>query len=144
MKTPVKSQINFNSGPAIKELLPCDRQIVSMLLFSGQLECELSFLGTDLTMTTNRHAIYEFWQCFIEDPYRLANTADSLHSEMNPQLVYIFQNDWPRFKDPYFRSSLFFLVNKYSVDGTISHGNFNTSNYSTLNSRSMINFHENN
>lgn len=144
MKTPVKSQINFNSAPAIKELLPTDKQVVSALLFSGQLECELSFHDVDFVMSTNRHAIYEFWECFINDPYRLAETADSLHEQMNPQLVYIFQNDWPRFKDPYFRSSLFFLLNKYSVDGTISHGNFNTSNYSTLNSRSMINFHENN
>lgn len=144
MKTPVKSQINFNSAPTIKQLIHPDQQVVSALLFSGQLECELSFHDVDFIMSTNRHAIYEFWECFIKDPYRLAETADSLHEEMSPQLVYVFQNDWPRFKDPFFRSSIFFLLNKYSVDGTISHGNFNTNNYSPLNGRSMINFHENN
>lgn len=142
MKTPVKSTINYNSAPALKNLLPENRQTVSMLLFSGQLECELSFQGVDIVMATNRHSIYEFWKCMIEDPYNIASTSDSLHEQMDPELVYVFQNDWTRFKDPFFRSSLFFLLNKYSRDGTISHGNFNINNYSPVNGQSLINFFE--
>ena len=79
----------------------------------------------------------------MQNPYTIADMADALHESMDPQMIYLLQNDWPRFKDPFYRSALFFLLNRYSLNGTISHGNFSTDNYSTLCSRSLINFCEN-
>lgn len=142
MKTPIKTKNTFYSAAAINEIVPKDRKISSSLFFSGQIELELAFLNREIDITTNKWVVYEFWDCMRKDPYVIADMADGLHKDLNPQLVYIFQQDWPKFKDPNFRSALFFLLNRYSADGTISHGRFNTDQYSRLSSRSMINFCE--
>lgn len=94
-------------------------------------------------MVTNKWAIFEFWDCMIKNPYLIVDMANGLHEKLSPQMVYVMQSDWPRFKDPFFRSAMFLLLNKYSADGTISHGDFNTANYSPLSGKSLINFCEN-
>jgi|TARA_E500000331_G_scaffold356434_1_gene414773 hypothetical protein len=143
MKTPIKTKTNFYCGDILKNLIPTDRRLKSLLLYSGQLECELSFSDYDLTIITNKWAIFEFWDCLIKNPYLIADMANGLHEKLNPQMVYLMQDNWPRFKDPYFRSAMFLLLNRYSSDGTISHGQFDTSNYSPLSGKSLINFCEN-
>jgi site-specific DNA-adenine methylase len=69
--------------------------------------------------------------------------TENLHNDISPQFVYVLQSEWPKFKDPYFRSALFYLLNHYSFNGTVSYGEFNTDNYSPLSGRSLINFFEN-
>ena len=144
MKTPVKSSVNFVSGPALKNILSKDDKIASLLLSSGQLECELAFNDYDITMLSNRWAKYEFWDCIIKNPYKVADMSDELHERIYPQMIYLLQEQWVKMKDPYFRSAIYFLLNRYSLDGTVSHGKFNIHNYSAICSRSLINFYENN
>lgn len=144
MKTPVKSSVNFVSGTALKNILPEDQKIASLLLSCGQLECELAFDDYDITMFSNRWANYEFWDCIIKNPYRVADMSDELHQRMFPQMIYLLQEQWVKMKDPYFRSAIYFLLNRYSFDGSVSHGKFDTNNYSAICSRSLINFYENN
>ena len=144
MKTPIKDPNSFFCSQTIKEIVPPNSKIKSLLLFSGQLEFSLAFSGHDVNIATNKYVIYEFWNCALRDPYLIAKMAESLHSDIDSaQLVYVFQNEWPKFKDPYFRSALFYLLNHYSLKGTVSHGEFNADNYSALSGRSLINFFEN-
>lgn len=143
MKTPIKTDYSFVCARTLNQLLPESTAIKSALLFDGQIECELAFSDRPITITTNKYVIYEFWDCVTKNPYLIADMADALHESMDPQMIYLLQNDWPRFKDPFYRSALFFLLNRYSLNGTISHGNFSTDNYSTLCGKSLINFFEN-
>ena len=142
MKTPIKSEVTFYCAPIIQELIPANRKIKSLLLHSGQIEFDLSFSGSDLIVATNKYAIYEFWDCVLKNPYLVVEMADQLHQKLDPQMVYMLQEDWPKYRDPFFRSALFYILNRYSLNGSISHGNFSTNNYSHLSGRSLINFCE--
>ncbi len=142
MKTPIKPRHTFHCAEALGQIIPKDRKIKSFLLHSGQLEFDLSLSGHDLLVATNKFVIYEFWDCLLKNPYLIAEMANNLHEKLDAQLVYVFQNDWPKFKDPFFRSALFFILNKYSLTGSISHGSFNSNNYSALSGRSLLNFCE--
>ncbi len=144
MKTPVKTNNSFISSKALKNIFDKEQDIASFLLFSGQIECDLAFDDYNITVFTNRWANYEFWDCLIKDPYRIANLADGIHKQMDPHMVILLQDSWVRMKDPFFRSALYFVLNRYSADGTVSHGSFNSNNYSSICSRSLINFYENN
>ena len=144
MKTPVKSSVHYVSTGALKNIIPKERPIVSLLLFSGQIECDLALSDYDITAFTNRWANYEFWECILKDPYTVAELADGIHKQLDPQLVYMLQDNWVRMKDQFYRSALYFVLNRYSFEGTVSHGSFNSNNYSPICSRSLINFYENN
>ncbi|MBL96775.1 MAG: hypothetical protein CMF52_03080 [Legionellales bacterium] len=144
MKTPVKSNTHYVSADYLKSIIPKERKIISLILSSGQIECDLAFNDFNITAFTNRWANYEFWDSILKDPYKIADLADGMHKQLNPQMVFLLQNNWVKMKDPFFRSAIYFILNRYSYDGTISHGDFNSSNYSAICSRSLINFYENN
>lgn len=144
MKTPVKTSTHFVSSHALKSILNKEQDIVSFLLFSGQIECDLALDDFNITVFTNRWANFEFWDCIIRDPYTVANLADGVHQQLDPHMVMLLQNNWVRLKDPFFRSAIYFVLNRYSHEGTVSHGAFNSNNYSPVCSRSLINFYENN
>lgn len=144
MKTPVKTNTHYVCTDYLKSLIPKESKIVSLLLFSGQVECDLAFNDFDITIFTNRWANYEFWDSILKNPYTVADLADGMHKKLDPNMVLLLQNNWVKMKDPFFRSAVFFILNRYSYEGTISHGNFNSSNYSAVCSRSLINFYENN
>jgi len=126
----------------IKNLIPIETKIKSLLLFSGQVEFPLAYAGYDIEIATNKYVIYEFWNCALRNPYLISKMALGVNAQITPQLVYIYQNDWPRFKDPYYRSALYFLLNRYSLTGTISYGETKTNNFTPLATRNLESFYE--
>jgi hypothetical protein len=47
-------------------------------------------------------------------------------------MIKTYQQEWPAFRDPYLRSAIFFLLNRYSEKGTLSYGNTNLNNYTPV------------
>ena len=78
---------------------------------------------------TDRYVVYEFWSCAINDPETIYDLAasESFENLKNQKIFHILQENWPRYKDPYVRSALFFMLNRLSDTGLISSGNFNES-----------------
>jgi site-specific DNA-adenine methylase len=81
---------------------------------------------------TNKYVIYEFWRCAIDDPGRVCDLAASLYPLKEEQIFRIFQENWVKYKDPFLRSAVFFVLNRYSTHGSISTGDFKEDNFNPL------------
>jgi hypothetical protein len=141
-KSPIKDPNNFVSAATLKEIIPKEKRIKSFLLFSGEIEFPLFSAGYNIQMNTNKFVTYEFWHCAREDSYNVAEQAASVHSRTHPQSIYHYQDTWPQYKDPYLRSALFYLLNRYSPTGTISYGDVNRNNFSSLSLENLRRFSE--
>ncbi len=139
-KSPIKDPNKFVCSEFLKTLMPRDKKISSFLLFSGELEFPLHVDGFDIHMNTNKYVIYEFWNCAAFNSINIANQAASIHRRTHPQSIYHYQDEWPKYKDPYLRSALFFLLNKYSPNGTISHGDVRKENFSPISLETLKRF----
>jgi hypothetical protein len=129
LQSPLRSPYRLGCAEFLKGFLSSRRAVHCFLPFSGELEISLLRDGFDVLMHTNNFPIYEFWACFKTDPFRIAAHATSLHRNMNSDLIHLFQKDWIAQRDPYVRSALFFLLNRYSQTGTISSGRLRLHNY---------------
>ena len=141
-KSPIKDPNNFVSSDALKQIIPQDKKIDSFLLFSGELEFPLHAAGYDIHMHTNKYVIFEFWHCAKNDSYNIANQAIGIHKRTHPQSIYHYQDEWPKYRDPYLRSALFYLLNRYSPTGTISHGDVRRENFSLLSTETLKRFND--
>ena len=134
MKSPIKDSANdFNRLlPVLKELTPKGSVFNSFLFFSGELEYNLSESGRFVVAHTCEYVIYEFWYCAMLDSERIANLSKSLYPFEYEKMFYIFQEDWPKYKDHFTRSALFFILNRCSETGWISSGKFDDKNYNPI------------
>ena len=130
--SPLKSPHGFICSSYLKELIPKKSSIHSFLPFSGETELSLISDNRDVLINTNNYVIYEFWSCYKTDPFRIADQAEQLHERTVPGMIKTYQNDWPSFRDPYLRSAIFFLLNRYSETGTLSYGNCSLNNYTPM------------
>ena len=148
MRSPIKENINnFCSSKILKEIIPKGTVVNSFLFFSGVQEFSLAESERLVIAHTNKYVIYEFWKCVIEDPQRIAKIAEYMFSKMVGNWdFHLLQENWPKYKDPYIRSALFFLLNRCSESGFISTGKLNDERYnpislSYLNNFNVRNFH---
>tara|TARA_R110002020_G_scaffold97644_2_gene232686 strand:+ start:198 stop:977 length:780 start_codon:yes stop_codon:yes gene_type:complete len=130
--SPLKSPDGFVCGSYLKELIKPTKAIRTFLPFSGEVELALLADNRDVIIHTNNYVIYEFWSCFRTDPVRISDQAQSLHRRTIPGMIKTYQQDWPGVRDPYLRSAIFFLLNRYSETGTLSSGNVSMNNYSPM------------
>jgi hypothetical protein len=142
MKTPIKDPNTYVCSEVIKSIIPIKSKVKSLLLFSGQIEFPLAYADYDIEIATNKYVTYEFWNCALRNPYLISEMAIDLNSKMQSPQVYLFQSDWPTYKDPYFRSALYFLLNRYSLTGTISHGDYRIGNFTPLSTQNLQRFFE--
>ena len=122
-----------NSLSKILKLIPEGGVIDSYLLFDGALEIALSKYQRFVCAHTTQYVVYEFWRCLFEDPRQIYNIVTSEHFKFEEQDYEYLQEHWAKYKDQYMRSALFYLLNKCSTTGAISHGaldhnKFNISN----------------
>jgi hypothetical protein len=130
MRSPIKNlKKQTNSFSTIRELIPKGSVIESHLFYDGTIEFNLAESDRFVISNTDRYVVYEFWRCAIENPKRIAQIAERLFPTLNEQTFDILQKDWARQRDPYVRSAFFFLLNRCSDLGMITHGEFNTKNY---------------
>ena len=139
-KSPIKEPNNFVSSDYLKQLIPKERKISSFLLFSGEIEFPLYSDGYNIHINTNKYVIYEFWHCARNNSHNIANQAIGIHKRTHPQSIFHYQDEWPKYRDPYLRSALFYLLNRYSPNGTISHGEVRKENFSLLSIETLKRF----
>tara|TARA_Y100000310_G_C20575614_1_gene760242 strand:+ start:607 stop:1308 length:702 start_codon:yes stop_codon:yes gene_type:complete len=127
-------------------MIPPGSVINSFLFFSGEIEFNLAEQDRFVVGHTHEYVIYEFWDCAMKNPSKIAKIARSLFPIEDANIFYIFQEKWPMYPDPFARSALFFLLNRCSDTGMISagkldHSNFNPMALSYLNMFDPKNFH---
>ena len=133
MKTPLKVPTRqFKSLSVLKSLIPLDSVIHSFLMFDGGIEVPLSNDARTVIAHTNKYVNYEFWSCLKENPNRLAEIINHFDKIDDKNVFYILQQSWPKYADPFVRSAYYFLLNKYSESGYISHGKYMPEHYNPV------------
>jgi len=133
MKSPIKENINnFKALSILKETFPKGSVIDSFLFFSGQIELSLAEAGRFVIAHTNKYVVYEFWKCAMEDPERIAELSEFFYPIGDEKFFHSYQENWPKYKDHYTRSALFFLLNRCSESGWISAGKFDDANFNPI------------
>ena len=109
MKSPIKENINnFKALSVLKDTIPKGSVVDSFLFFSGEVELNLAESERFVIAHTNKYVIYEFWKCAMEDPVRIAEISEFIYPIGDEKLFHVFQEDWPKYKDHFTRSALFF------------------------------------
>tara|TARA_Y100000034_G_scaffold89969_1_gene108339 strand:- start:371 stop:1135 length:765 start_codon:yes stop_codon:yes gene_type:complete len=133
MKSPIKENINnFKALSFLKDIIPKGSVTNSFLFFSGMIEFSLAESERFILAHTSRYVVYEFWKCAMEDPNKIAEMAESMYPFEDVNAFYSFQENWPKYKDPFVRSALFFLLNRCSGNGWISAGKFDDRNFNPI------------
>tara|TARA_Y100000310_G_C20527930_1_gene736997 strand:+ start:228 stop:992 length:765 start_codon:yes stop_codon:yes gene_type:complete len=133
MKSPIKENINnFKALSVLKDTIPKGSVVDSFLFFSGEVELNLAESERFVIAHTNKYVIYEFWKCAMEDPVRIAEISEFIYPIGDEKLFHVFQEDWPKYKDHFTRSALFFLLNRCSESGWISAGKFDDMNFTPI------------
>ena len=130
MRTPIKNlKKTTNCLTKVKDLIPKGSIVETHLFYDGSIEFNLCENERFVIANTNKYVVYEFWSCALRDPKRIADIAEYMFPILNEQTFDILQKEWAHYKDPYMRSALFFLLNRCSSIGMISHGEFDIKNY---------------
>lgn len=106
----------------ILNIIPEGSVVDSYLLFDGSLELSLCKYQRFVCAHTTQYVVYEFWKCLFENPQQIYNIVSSEHFKFEEQDYEYLQEHWAHYKDQYIRSALFYLLNKCSTTGAISHG----------------------
>jgi len=115
MTSPLKSPITNNKClSTLKKIIPEKSIVHSFLLYDGNLEVELAKSKRFVVAHTNRYVNYEFWNCLMMDSERLGAIAGHFSPIENENIFDILQKEWPKYSDPFVRSSMFFLLNRNS------------------------------
>ena len=118
---------------ALKKKIPPGSVVHSFLLYGGSLEFNLAEDQRFVCAYANRQVVYDFWQCLIEDPQRVYEIVTGGALQLGGEnMFHLLQESWSTYSDPYLRSSLFFVLNRCSTDGTVSAGELNTKNFNPL------------
>jgi hypothetical protein len=141
MRSPLKE---LNGGSKVlltlKSLIPAGAIINSFGFFDGAVELDLASNERFIIAHTNKYVIYEFWRTLFEDPRTIAKLAENLYPVKDNAIFNIFQENWPKYKDPFIRSALFFLLNRCSDNGMLSTGQMTNDNFNKLALVTLKNF----
>lgn len=132
----LKCPNNFVSANFLKSNIDKDMKINSFAFNSGHLELELLQSGHNITVYSNEYYIYEFWRCMINSPHHLLNKIKFMHDSVPMSLMLDHKNNWKRtIKEPYARAAIFYLLNRYSENGSFTRTRIAKENLSFLNLR---------
>ena len=130
MKSPLRLKTkNFKALSALKSLIPIDSIVHTFLFFDGNMEIGLAHDGRFVVAHTNKYVIHEFWHCVRENAARIVSAAEYFQPIEDKNIFYLLQENWPKYRDPFVRSALFLLLNRYSSTGQISSGEFDPEAY---------------
>ena len=140
LNTLLKCPNRFVSSAFLKNFLKPDTKIKTYGLKAGHIETDLHSAGFDITMTTNRYFVWEFWNCLVQNPWGLRNAIEYYHRETNEGELRYFRDHWfTLFKKPEDRAAFFYLLNRYSKTGSLECSELNKHNYSKFNIVSLEN-----
>jgi hypothetical protein len=130
--SPIKDPHDFRCASSLKKIIPRGTVVNTALFFSGQLEFALAGEGRLVQALTTKYVVYEFWKCAFQDPHRIIKIAEFMNERRDPLMLHYMQEDWPTYKDPYVRSCMFFLLNRFSSTGAQSKGALSYENYNPV------------
>lgn len=133
MKSPIKDRRFKNLFVShAKGLIPKEARIHSYGLFAGGAELSLSD-QRHVNAFTSRPMIFHFWYCLLEDPeYLYSIVTDKSFKFYGEGEFEILQERLLTYDDPYYRSALFFLLNRCSSTGQVSCGKFDPTQYNAV------------
>lgn len=151
MNSPLKDTFYFSGFPYLLDIIPRRSVVNSLNLYSGIIEIFLAQNNRFVIGSTPNYVIYEFWNCLLENPERVSKVASFLKRSplgTDMPIMYMAQEKWAEYKDPYVRAAMFLILNRHSASGNISRGelskdnfvNFNPTTFSKLKSFEVKNF----
>lgn len=141
MQTPIKNlKKRTNSVSILKELIPKGTVVGSYPFYDGNIEFRLAEADRFVIGMTQSLQVAEFWYCLLQDSKKISLIAEKLFPTLNEATFDILKERWYAYKDPYVRSALFFLLNRCSNLGMVSHGDFDTTNYNVIALRDLRSF----
>ena len=145
MPSPIKNIKNkTNCFSVVSRILKKGDVIDYYPFFSGELPSKLTSSERFVIGHTENYIVYEFWACLKKDPLRIAQIAESFFPNLNENTFDILKKNWYSYKDPFVRSALFFLLNRCSSAGMITHGEFDTKNFNSFALRDLKSFSHDN
>ena len=133
MRSPIKNLKNqTNSFSVITKLIPKGSVVDYYPLYSGDLPMKLSEADRFVVAHTPNYVVYEFWKYAMQEPEKISKIAESFYPSLNENTFDILKKNWYSYKDPFVRCALFFLLNRCSSLGMITHGRLDTKNYNSF------------
>jgi site-specific DNA-adenine methylase len=133
MRSPIKNlKKKTNSISKIKEIIPKGSIVQAYPFYDGAIEFSLCESDRYVIGATKSPVVHEFWNYAAKDAKRISVIADRLYPSLNENTFDLLRKSWYSYKDPYVRSALFFLLNRCSSLGMITHGELNTENYNPI------------
>jgi hypothetical protein len=133
MKSPLKvPSKQFKALSTLKNIIPKNSYVHSFLLFNGDIELSLAADDRFVVAHTSSYVIYEFWKCLEIDSVRVANVAEHFSPIASKNIFHLLQDNWYKYADPFVRSGLFFLLNRYSDGGFVSRGELSDEKFNPL------------
>ena len=130
----LKCPDRYVSFEYLRDKLPQDCKIKSYALKSGHIELSLYHNGYDIIPHTNRYFVYEFWKCINNSHESLYSTIKYFHKNLSISDIGFYRDNWYyHFDDPYERAAIFYLLNRYSMDGSLNCIDISKHNFSKLN-----------
>tara|TARA_R100000234_G_scaffold115817_1_gene92174 strand:+ start:994 stop:1719 length:726 start_codon:yes stop_codon:yes gene_type:complete len=135
-----------NSISTIKDIIPKGSVVQAYPFYDGAIGFSLCESDRYVIGVTKSPVVHEFWNYVTKDAKKISVIADRLYPSLNENTFDLLRKSWYSYKDPYVRSALFFLLNRCSSLGMITHGELNTENYNPisindLRTFSVTNFH---
>ena len=138
MQTPLKNlKTKTNTISTLKELIPKGTIVGTYPFYDGNVEFRLAESDRFVIGNTQSREVAEFWHCAVQDPSRVSLIADKISPMLNEATFDILRKRWYAYKDPFTRSALFFLLNRCSSLGMVSHGDFSVENFSPMATRDL-------
>jgi site-specific DNA-adenine methylase len=133
MRTPIKDLRHVSKSlPILKTLIPPESSVETFLLFSGDMEINLAEDNRFVTSHTTEIPVYDFWLTLFEEPERIVEHIKYYFPFPDDDVFQAFQKSFNTFDSPYVRAALFFLLNRCSDTGSVSHGDLDQSNFNPL------------
>ena len=132
MISPLRCPYKFKSINSLKEIITKGSIVGTYLFFDGNIELGLCSPERFVIAHTNNYPISEFWACARFDPARLTQIIEHLSRIQEKKIMYAMQESWASYKDPFIRSAVFFLLNRYSSQGLVSSGEIDFERYNPV------------
>jgi len=133
MRSPIKNlKKKTNSISKVKEIIPKGSVVQTYPFYDGAIEFSLCESDRYVIGTTKSPVVHEFWTYAMRDPKKVSLIADKIYPNLNENTFDLLRKNWHSYRDPYVRTALFFLLNRCSSLGMITHGELDMTSYNPI------------
>lgn len=130
----------FKTTHAIKQKLPVGSIVNCFPFYDGNIELELANSSRFVVGHTEKYCVYEFWRCAMVDPEQVASVVSYLTPFNEPKAFNIYQDNLEKYRDPFARAGIFFVLNQLSDSGMVSSGKLAKEEVSSINISNLKRF----